>query len=193
MAWGQKETVYTFKSRWIVAFESEEEKTFPFPLRLCQWGKPGAVTVSFRGQSWGLQSHLAGLLLLQIRHWASVVSLLCSGPCLTSWPRGLKDRNFSQQYSGFSSSVSFSPLTLPKTDHLGENQPLSHRQSCRKAQKGKELRSADQPSVSLKVALPSPLTPSAAAPSPVHWPYERFWTRDSQILSDSLLTETVRY
>lgn len=64
--------------------------------------------------------------------------------------------------------VSFSPLTLPKTDHLGENQPLSHRQSCRKAQKGKELRSADQPSVSLKVALPSPLTPSAAAPSPVH-------------------------
>lgn len=44
--------------RWVVAFETEEKKTFPFPLLLPQWRKPGAVGVWVSGQSWELQGLL---------------------------------------------------------------------------------------------------------------------------------------
>ena len=62
--------------------------------------------------------------------------------------------------------VSFSPLALsPRQVILGKTSHWVMRRSCRKAQKGKELQS-DKPYVSWEGALPSPLTPSAAAPSP---------------------------
>lgn len=48
----------------------------------------------------------------RILHWASIASFQCSVPYLTSWPRILKERNFSQEFISFFLYLSLCLLLL---------------------------------------------------------------------------------